>query len=171
MLRYFLAGLALLAGTSAPAAMFPRASFPPTMFNGEVVRVKDGDSLMVRRFDVKRVSEVRLAGIDAPELAQPGGVQARSALRQMVQGRSIRVQVTDRDRYGRLVARVWQDRRYVNAAMTEAGQAWAFSRYLPDRDIRAGQDAARAAGRGLWRLPPAQRVPPATWRDAHPRED
>jgi endonuclease YncB( thermonuclease family) len=162
MFMKFLCLLGLAA--ASPVAAAPR-------FEAEVVRVKDGDSLVVRRFDVKRESEIRLAGIDAPELAQPWGIQARSALRRMVLGKSVTVEVTDRDRYNRLVARVWQGKRYVNADMARNGDAWAFSRYLPDREIRAGQDAARAAGRGLWRLPPDQRLPPATWRDLHPRED
>jgi endonuclease YncB( thermonuclease family) len=50
-------------------------------FEGKVVRVKDGDSILVERSDVKRTSEVRLAGIDAPEAAQPWGPEARAALR------------------------------------------------------------------------------------------
>lgn len=140
-----------------------------TRFEGRVVRVKDGDSLLVQRADVKRTSELRLAGIDAPELSQPWGIQSRSALRRFAQGSAVRVEVTDRDRYGRLVARVWQGRIYVNAEMTRQGHAWAFDRYLADGAIRAGQREARAAGRGLWSLPPQDRLPPATWRERNPR--
>jgi endonuclease YncB( thermonuclease family) len=140
-----------------------------TRFEGRVVGVKDGDSLLVHRPDVKRTSELRLAGIDAPELAQPWGIQSRSALRRLSQGSAVRVEVTDRDRYGRLVARVWQGRTYVNAEMTRQGHAWAFDRYLADSAIRAGQREARAAKRGLWSLPPQDRLPPATWRERHPR--
>lgn len=147
---------------TAPAAAVTR-------FEARVVRVKDGDSLMVERKDVKRRSEVRMAGIDAPELAQPWGIQARTAMRRLVQGKQVVIEVTDRDRYGRLVGRVWQGRTYVNAAMTRSGDAWAFDRYLADDAIRAGQEEARKAGRGLWSLPPEKRLPPATWRMQHPR--
>ncbi|WP_374388135.1 thermonuclease family protein [Sandaracinobacter sp.] len=139
-----------------------------TVFSGTVTRVKDGDSILVHRPDVKRTSEVRLAGIDAPELAQPWGIQSRTALRRMVQDRSVRVEVTDRDAYGRLVGRVWQGRTHVNAALAAGGNAWAFDRYLKDREIRAGQNRARRERRGLWALPPEQRLPPPTWRDRHP---
>jgi len=135
---------------------------------GEVVRVKDGDSLMLYRPDVKRTSEVRLAGIDAPELAQPWGLQARSALRRKVQGRNVRLEVIDRDRYGRLVARVWVGPTYVNAYMTQFGHAWAFDRYMKDSRIRAGQHVARREARGLWALPPEDRLPPPTWRARNP---
>ena len=140
-------------------------------FEGRVVKVKDGDSLVVLRDTVKRESEIRLAGIDAPEYRQPWGQQSRAGLKRIVLGQTVRVEVMDKDRYGRLVGKVWLGRAYVNAAMTQSGNAWAFARYMPDKQIRAGQDAARAAGRGLWSLPPEQRVPPATWREQHPRRD
>jgi endonuclease YncB( thermonuclease family) len=149
--------------------LFARA-FERFRFTGTVTRVKDGDSIMVRRDDVGRVVEIRLAGIDAPELAQPWGIQSRSALRRLVLQQKVTVEVTDRDRYNRLVGRVWQGRVYVNARMTQDGHAWAFDRYLPDPAIRAGQDAARKAGRGLWSLPPEQRLPPPTWRARNPRQ-
>lgn len=138
-------------------------------FEGKVVRVKDGDSILVHRADVGRTSEIRLAGMDAPELAQPWGIQSRSALRRMIDGKTVRVEVTDRDMYNRLVGKVWIGRRYVNAEMTRQGHAWAYARYLPDRDIRAGHDAARKAGIGLWSLPPEQQLPPAAWRARNPR--
>lgn len=140
-----------------------------TSFTARVVRVKDGDSLVVERHDVKRTSEIRLAGIDAPELAQPWGIQARSGLRRIVLGRAVRVEVTDRDRYGRLVGKVWQGKAYVNAAMTLSGNAWAFDRYMPDKAIRAGQEEAQRKKIGLWSLPEPDRIPPASWRAQHPR--
>lgn len=140
-----------------------------TSFTATVVRVKDGDSLVVERHDVKRRSEIRMAGIDAPELAQPWGIQSRTALRRMVQGKEVTVEVVDRDRYGRLVGKLWQGRAYVNAQMTLSGNAWAFDRYMPDKAIRAGQEEARRLNRGLWALPPEQRIPPASWRALHPR--
>lgn len=150
------------------AALLAGPAFAKVM-KGEVLRVKDGDSLMFYRPDVKRTSELRLAGIDAPELAQPWGLQARSALRRKVEGRAVRIEVTDRDRYGRLVGRIWVGPTYVNAYMTQYGHAWAFDRYLRDSRIRAGQDLARREKRGLWALPPQDRLPPPTWRAQNPR--
>lgn len=138
-------------------------------FEALVLRVKDGDSLVVERTPQKRVSEIRLAGIDAPELGQPWGPSARAALRRLVQGRQVTVVVVDRDRYGRLVGKVWVGQVYVNAAMTRSGNAWAVRQYGADAASRAGHDAARREGRGLWSLPPEQRIPPATWRETNPR--
>jgi endonuclease YncB( thermonuclease family) len=138
-------------------------------FDAEVKRVIDGDSIVVRESRANRVHEIRLAGIDAPELGQPWGIQSRTALRRMVDARAVRIEVVDRDRYGRLVGHVWQGRTHVNLAMVRNGHAWAYARNREEREIRAAHDEARAAGRGLWSLPPEQRIPPATWRARTPR--
>jgi endonuclease YncB( thermonuclease family) len=138
-------------------------------FEALVVKVRDGDSLVVRRNPVGRTSEVRMAGIDAPEYNQPYGRKAKAALEAMVLDRRVAMQVTDRDRYGRLVARVWVGDTYVNAAMAQGGHAWAFSRYLADRQILESARRAGLARRGLWALPPQKRVPPPVWRQQHPR--
>jgi endonuclease YncB( thermonuclease family) len=140
-------------------------------FEARVIRVKDGDSLVIERVEAKRRSEVRLAAIDAPEWSQPHGQQAATALRRMVEGRTVTMEVVDRDRYNRLVARVWLGRSSVNATMVRQGHAWAFDRYITDPEIAAAQSEARRARRGLWALPPSDRLPPATWRAEHPRVD
>ena len=60
---------------------------------------------------------VRLAGIDAPEMAhfgtkpQPYAVEAKEWLTSFVQGRRVRIQLLRIDRYGRAVAMVWVQRR------------------------------------------------------------
>ena len=74
-----------------------------------VTRVVDGDSLMVARrrwfnFLLKpKPFAARLYAIDAPELSQPYGAEARDAMRRMARG-SLRMDVVDTDRYGRAVA-------------------------------------------------------------------
>ncbi|QMW23139.1 thermonuclease family protein [Sandaracinobacteroides saxicola] len=155
-------------GSLMLAWLLPQTAVAQT-FDGVVVRVKDGDSLLVQRPLVGRVNEIRMAGIDAPELHQPWGPQAKSALRRLVQGRSVRVQVTDRDRYGRLVSRVYVGQTYVNAAMAAGGNAWAYSRYLPDAVIARAATRAKAQRLGLWSLPAPDRLPPPAWRENHPR--
>jgi hypothetical protein len=66
---------------------------------GRVVGVQDGDTLtlLVGRQPVK----VRLAGIDAPELAQPYGQKAKQALSDRAYGKEARVESAGPDRYGR----------------------------------------------------------------------
>lgn len=160
MRRLWLILLWLLAGPAVAAAGF----------EGVVVRVKDGDSILVERLREKRVDEVRLHGLDAPELAQPWGIQSRTALRRLVQGRAVRVETVGRDRYGRWLGRVTAGRTDVNLALVADGHAWAVRGYGASPAMLAAHRAAKGEGRGLWALPPDQRLPPATWRDRFPRE-
>ena len=67
-----------------------------------VVRhVVDGDSLYL--VGVKR--QIRLWGVDAPELNKAGYFAARNALLRKVKGKRLRCITQDHDRYGRIVAR------------------------------------------------------------------
>lgn len=142
----------LAAGATAPE--------PMAWFTGTVVRVDDGDSLVLRvdGDDVR----VRLAQVDAPERGQPWADRARQALAGRVLHRAVRADVLDRDDYGRLVATVWLGERDVNRELVAEGHAWVYVQYLRDPTLLDAEAAARGAARGLWSLP--QPVPPWQWR-------
>lgn len=74
-------------------------------WQGRVVAVTDGDTIVVRDERGNDV-RVRLYGIDAPELHQRGGEQARAALLRMVMDRKVYLVTIDQDAYGRDVAHV-----------------------------------------------------------------
>ena len=112
---------------------------------------------------------MRLAQIDAPEQGQPWGRRAKEALERLAERRSARVVVVDRDDYGRAVGDVYVGEGFVNESLVRDGHAWAYPRYVRSPAILAAEDEARRAGRGLWRLPPAEREPPWEWRRKHPR--
>ena len=132
---------------------------------GRVVGVADGDTLTVLTAEKQQV-RVRLAGIDAPERRQPYGTRARQALAALAFGRSARVGVEDTDRYGRPVGRLQVGGRDVNAEMVRRGAAWVYVRHNRDPALVPLEAEARAARRGLWALPDAERVPPWEWRAA-----
>ena len=127
----------------------------------QVVRVKDGDSLVISSGDGQ--VDVRLADIDAPEHRQPHG-DAGSALRALVDGREVRLQLVGGDAYRRIVAHVFVDEMHVNAEMVRSGHAWVRRAYDPAPRLVADEDAARVARRGLWAA--ADPVPPWEWRRA-----
>jgi len=52
----------------------------------------------------------------------------------------------------------------VNEQMVKNGDAWAYRQYLKDSDYCAWEVEARDRKKGLWRLPPAQRIAPWEWR-------
>ncbi|MCA8914665.1 MAG: thermonuclease family protein [Planctomycetes bacterium] len=70
------------------------------------VRVIDGD-----RIEVEGGERVRLLCIDTPERGQPGFDESKAFLRELVEGREVRLEADpahdDRDRFGRLLRYVW----------------------------------------------------------------
>lgn len=116
-------------------------------------RVIDGDSL-----EVNGVS-VRLFGIDAPELRDPGGPEARAELRRLIGRRDPYCRVLDVDRYGRDVARCWAEGRELSLSMIQAGHAVAWCAYLrrQRRDLlpvfQRAEAEARQDRRGMWSRP------------------
>jgi len=96
--RIFSASLAILLFLSPiPAAA--------ETYTGTVVRVLDGDTAEV--LDASNTPHrVRLAGIDAPEKAQPFGAKSKQNLLSLVGGRQVAVDWTKTDRYGRQVGKI-----------------------------------------------------------------
>jgi endonuclease YncB( thermonuclease family) len=78
------------------------ASTAKTLEPGSVLegraRILDGDSLIIQK------TQVRLYGVDAPELNHPFGQKAKWALVALCKGQDIRAEVTEHDAYGRTVA-------------------------------------------------------------------
>ncbi len=134
---------------------------------GRVVGVADGDTVTVLATGKVR-HVVRLAGIDAPEKAQPYGDRAKRHLSGLVFGAVVEVEYDKRDRYGRIVGKVVRDGQDASLALIEAGYAWHFTRYAAEqsRADRASyalaEAAARDARRGLWNQDAP--VPPWEWR-------
>lgn len=148
----------LLAAPAQAAAPLP----PPIA--APVISVHDGDTITVRR-DGERI-KVRLAEVDAPELAQAGGVAARRSLAGLIEGQQVHIIPTAVDRYGRVVGKLLlRDGTDVPAALVRAGHAWVYRAYAPKRSPLIALEAeARAARRGLWADP--NPVPPWEWRKA-----
>ena len=133
---------------------------------GKVVGVHDGDTLTLLVPDgasFKQV-KVRLGEIDTPESKQPYGERAKQALSDLAFGKPARVVVETTDKYGRTVGRVYVGAVDVNAELVKQGAAWVYRQYLKDQSLLVLEAQAKAAKRGLWALPEAQRMPPWEWR-------
>jgi micrococcal nuclease len=141
----------LLGGGSAGAGV---------TIEGTVVRVVDGDTIHVQLAD--RVEKVRYIGVDSPEIhhpvkgEEPGGREAATVNRGLVEGRRVRLEldVRTRDRWGRLLAYVWVSDTMINAELIRLGYAHVMTvppnvRYQ-ELFVKL-QREAREAGRGLWR--------------------
>jgi len=155
--NHYISLIALLAAAVLPAA----AQEPGQAITGEVVAVKDGDTIDVLYGG--RVVTVRLHGIDAPEIGQPFGRASKQAASRYAFGTVARVRITDVDRYGRLVGEVNVAGGELNEMLVRDGLAWWYRRYAPrDGRLESLERAARNANQGLWSRP--NPTPPWDWR-------
>ncbi len=123
--------------------------------------VSDGDTITVLHSG--KGERIRLHGIDCPEKRQAFGKRAKQLTSNLVFGKTVTVQVMDRDRYGRTVGVVLlPDGRSLNHELVRAGLAWMYRRYTNDQSLSDLEEEARGARRGLWADPHA--VPPWEWR-------
>lgn len=165
VLAALVAVAALLAALLAPSVAVARALPDLT---GRVVRVADGDTITILQGTTR--IRIRLVDIDAPEGGQPWGRNARQMLAGLVAGREVRVVPFEQDRYGRTVGRVFLPGGSGTAEldvcreMVRQGGAWAYAARLRDRSKIALQREAQTGRRGLWALPPGERIPPWDWR-------
>ena len=140
MVRRFPLALLLLFGPAAEAAPL-----------SGIGRSIDGDSLMVGQ------QEVRLHGIDAPELTQTCtrkdeswacGSAARDQLAKLISGRQVSCVSLGVDRYGRTLGRCRVGETDLNRTMVATGYALAYRRY--STTYVSAEESANVAKRGLW---------------------
>jgi len=131
------------------------------MLEGRVVGVRDGDTIEL--LDAGReLHVIRLAHIDTPEKNQPYGNKAKQFVSSLVYGKTVSIEVTDRDRYGRLIGVVYIGGTNVNLQLVRQGYAWWYREY--SRDVSYGRSELDAfeRQRGLWA--DSRPVPPWEWR-------
>lgn len=138
----------------APMALSP-AALAGHEVRATVLSIGDGDTIRVQQGG-KRTT-IRLACIDAPEMAQtPDGANARSYLQSRLRlGSSVTLRPQTVDRFGRTVAEVIGEVN-LNLALVEDGMAFAYRKYLGQCDGKEYVDAEYRASRsrfGVWRVP------------------
>jgi len=139
----------------------------------QVTRVLDGDTFHclpskgipnAKTYQDGTVS-VRMRGIDAPEKRQAYGEDARLSLKELIGGKTVKLDVKDVDRYGRVVAYVWYNNQNINLEQVRRGMAWAYTEYL-DRpyasEFYEAEKQARKQRLGLWEQ--TNPTPPWEWR-------
>jgi len=128
-----------------------------------VFRVLDGDSLLLR--DRTQSMRVQLAGIDAPELNQPGGQFSLKTLEKMVLGQRVTMTVVGENTVGDPLVDVRMLKYDIALEMVRAGAAWASPDGGPE--LRTAEHDARLAGKGIWTLGAPTPMPPWQWRTEH----
>ncbi|WP_102345493.1 thermonuclease family protein [Bacillus sp. Marseille-P3661] len=127
-----------------------------------VTNVVDGDT-----FDIminNKEERVRLLLVDTPETkhpskpVQPFGKEASQFTRDILEGKEVMVEldISERDKYGRLLAYIWVDGKMINEMLLEKGLARVAYVYAPNTkyvdsfyDI---QKQAQKAAVGIWSI-------------------
>jgi len=139
-----------------------------------VTRVIDGDTIEVDIAGV--IYKIRYMGIDAPELNDKRpefcalAQEATRCNRQLVEGKIVHLEkdISETDKYGRLLRYVYVDNIFVNAELVRQGLAWAKV-YEPDTKyqnyLEELEAEARQAGWWIW-APAPPPIPPSSPTEA-----
>jgi micrococcal nuclease len=143
---------------------------------GEIMQVKDGDTVVVRPSDGGEFFICRLYGIDSPEKpkrgnpGQPYGAEATRELKKLILGQTVEVTTTGDITYDRQVCLIKKDGADINLQMVKMGYAWAYRKYLKrpyDSEYIDAERDARSMRLGLWK--DRNPIPPWEFRKAQRR--
>lgn len=124
-------------------------------FPAIVLEIVDGDTVVVApNGDTTAPISVRLAGIDAPEMAQPYGKRAREWVATRIPvGTRVEIVSYSGDKYRRAIGLVQVDGQAINGEMVRQGMAWVYEGYISGKMKslwKRWQTEAKKAKRGLW---------------------
>lgn len=129
------------------------------VFKATVTAIEDGDSVVVTTGNER--STLHLAGVDAPELSQAGGPEAKAFLSDLVLGKAVTVRLKNASERSATIELNGSD---LSAALIRNGMAWHCPRFTADRELTSAEADARKAKRGLWNV--ARPTPPWLFRGA-----
>nr|WP_315139082.1 thermonuclease family protein [uncultured Limnohabitans sp.] len=104
----------------------PCAGQASEVWTGWVSWVMDGDTVLLVREGQHEPVKLRIEGIDAPEICQPGGPEARDAMILLALRKPVQVTDHGQDVYGRQIGRLSVDGVDLGAEMVRSGMAWAY---------------------------------------------
>ena len=134
-------------------------------WSGTVTHVTDGDTLWVKAPGEHGARQIRLDGIDAPEICQSLGDHSRKALSAKVLGQQVQVHARRTDQYGRLLAKVSLSGQDLGDWLVSQGQAWSYHFRRSAGPYAAQEARARAMHLGLFADDKAER--PRDFRKRH----
>jgi endonuclease YncB( thermonuclease family) len=129
---------------------------------GEVVGISDGDSFKIKLSD-NEVIRVRLAYVDCPERGQDFYQKAKNFSSDQIFKKSVRIEVTDTDRYKRKVGLLYYDDKILNEELLRKGFAWHYTRYSNDAKLQQLEQEARQKKIGIWSI--KNQMPPWEFRN------
>ena len=117
--------------------------------SGRVVKIKDGDTIVV--LDSLNVqTTIRLAEVDCPESSQPFGKNAKVFTTGQVAMKNVIYEIVTIDQYGRTVAKVFYNGKYLSEEIIKNGFGWHYKRYSTSKKLAVLEQFAQENKKGLW---------------------
>ena len=146
-------------------------SYGAEQVKARVALVVNGDTFVAHSGNNDDM-QVRLYGIDAPELRQSYGEEAKAHLAQLLGTQAISLELLDVNRYGQHMALAYlEDGSLVQEKLLEEGYAWVYPQYcmIPVCRYWAKVEIeARDSRLGLWQEPAPRQ--PWRWREQNVRK-
>jgi len=117
----------------------------------KVINVVDGDTL-----DLNNSNRVRLSGINTPETGECYYQEAKERLEKLVLNKDVILEkdITDIDKYGRLLRYIYTSNLLVNSLLVEEGYARVYDKYKDDTkkydELKEVEIIAKNNNLGVW---------------------
>jgi micrococcal nuclease len=153
----------------------PQKKTEISLIQVKVVRVVSGQSFEVLGMgdQPNLVSQVRLVGVDAPDLRQrPWGDKSKELLEALIADQPIMLEfdIEAKDKTGRTLAYVWKDGVLLNEQLVKDGYGLFVPRspnHKYDLKLERAQQWARLMGQGIWDTEKPMRQSPSEFRRAN----
>ena len=142
--------------------------------NVKIARVVSGQSLEVLGMEAQPnlISQVRLIGLDAPDIRQlPWGDDAKQLVETLIGGANqavnLEFDLEAKDKFNRTLAYVWKDKLLLNEEVVKQGYALFVARspnHKYDQRLERAQQWARIMGKGIWNPDKPMRITPGEFR-------
>ncbi len=118
-----------------------------------VERIIDGDT-----FVLKNGEKVRLLSIDAPEKGEPFSDSAKIFIERLILNKKVKLEydLKKYDKYGRILAYVFFDKKFLNEEILKRGFAWVYTlppNFKYSERLKIAEEKAKREKKGLWEKP------------------
>lgn len=132
--------------------------------SGKVVKIKDGDTVVLLDSANNQIT-LRLAEVDCPESSQSFGKKAKEFTSEEVGNKIVSYKIISTDRYGRYIAKIFYDNKYLSEEIIKNGYGWHYKRYSKSKKLSDLEVNARKNKLGLWS--DKKPISPADYRLLH----
>lgn len=147
---------------SVESGKVKKAKAAVTTFDAYLIDVLDGDTIRIQKKDAS-ILTIRLLGIDTPESKQAYGLEATRELKRLLTGRTMKIETSSNDRYGKVLGVIKIDQTNVNLEMVKSGFAWHYVAKSKDAALANAEAEAKRLRKGLWSQP--TRISPWDYRN------